>query len=106
MLAYSASYHAEQESNQFSLIKVSSLSPNILIASDYADNNTLAFYEFESMGLFISNHPLTQYQEIFSRLNILNTADLHNNLPDGTNRVNLAGVIQKRILVCRREVGS
>ncbi|AAY62095.1 DNA polymerase III subunit alpha [Rickettsia felis str. Pedreira] len=96
LLAYSASYHAEQESNQFSLIKVSSLSPNILIASDYADNNTLAFYEFESMGLFISNHPLTQYQEIFSRLNILNTADLHNNLPDGTNRVNLAGVIQKK----------
>ena len=96
LLAYSASYHAEQESNQFSLIKVSSLSPNILIASDYADNNTLAFYEFESMGLFISNHPLTQYQEIFSRLNILNIADLHNNLPDGANRINLAGVIQKK----------
>ncbi|WP_218460527.1 DNA polymerase III subunit alpha [Rickettsia sp. TH2014] len=96
LLAYSASYHAEQESNQFSLIEVSSLSPNILIASDYADNNTLAFYEFESMGLFISNHPLTQYQEIFNRLNILSTADLHNNLPDGANRINLAGVIQKK----------
>jgi len=96
LLSYSTSYHEEQESNQFSLIKVSSLSPNILIASDYADKNTLAFYEFEAMGLFISNHPLTQYQEIFSRLNILNTADLHNNLPDGANRVNLAGVIQKK----------
>lgn len=96
LLAYSASYHAEQESNQFSLIKVSSLSPNILIASDYADNNTLAFYEFEAMGLFISNHPLTQYQEIFSRSNILNSTDLHNNLPDGANRINLAGVIQKK----------
>lgn len=96
LLSYSTSYHEEQESNQFSLIKISSLSPNILIASDYADKNTLAFYEFEAMGLFISNHPLTQYQEIFSRLNILNTADLHNNLPDGTNRVSLAGVIQKK----------
>ncbi|MEY4463939.1 MAG: polymerase subunit alpha [Pseudomonadota bacterium] len=96
LLSYSTSYHEEQDSNQFSLIKVSSLSPNILIASDYADKNTLAFYEFEAMGLFISNHPLTQYQEIFSRLNILNTADLHNNLPDGANRVNLAGVIQKK----------
>lgn len=96
LLSYSTSYHEEQESNQFSLIKVSSLSPNILIASDYADNNTLAFYEFEAMGLFISNHPLTQYQEIFNRLNILSTADLHNNLPDGANRINLAGVIQKK----------
>ncbi|MCC8467865.1 MAG: DNA polymerase III subunit alpha, partial [Rickettsia endosymbiont of Eriopis connexa] len=65
LLAYSTSYHEEQESNQFSLIKVSSLSPTILVSSDYADKNTLAFYEFEAMGLFISNHPLTQYQEIF-----------------------------------------
>ncbi|WP_347939076.1 DNA polymerase III subunit alpha [Rickettsia oklahomensis] len=96
LLSYSTSYHEEQASNQFSLIKVSSLSPTILIDSDYADNNTLAFYEFDSMGVFISNHPLTQYQEIFSRLNILNTADLYNNLPYGTNRVNLAGVIQKK----------
>ena len=96
LLSYSISYHEEQESNQFSLIKVSSLSPTILVSSDYADKNTLAFYEFEAMGLFISNHPLTQYQEIFNRLNILNTADLHNNLPDGTNRVTLAGVIQKK----------
>ncbi|WP_045800076.1 DNA polymerase III subunit alpha [Rickettsia amblyommatis] len=96
LLSYSISYHEEQESNQFSLIKVSSLSPTILVSSDYADKNTLAFYEFEAMGLFISNHPLTEYQEIFSRLNILNTADLYNNLPDGTNRVNLAGVIQKK----------
>ncbi|WP_341787437.1 DNA polymerase III subunit alpha [Rickettsia endosymbiont of Cantharis rufa] len=96
LLSYSTSYHEEQESNQFSLIKVSSSSPNILIASDYADNNTLAFYEFEAMGLFISNHPLTQYQEIFNRLNILSTTDLHNNLPDGANRINLAGVIQKK----------
>ncbi|QCS24785.1 DNA polymerase III subunit alpha [Rickettsia parkeri] len=96
LLSYSTAYHEEQESNQFSLIKVSSLSPTILVSSDYADKNTLAFYEFEAMGLFISNHPLTEYQEIFSRLNILNTADLHNNLPDGTNRVNLAGVIQKK----------
>ena len=96
LLSYSTSYHEEQESNQFSLIKVSSLSPTVLVSSDYADKNTLAFYEFEAMGLFISNHPLTEYQEIFSRLNILNTADLHNNLPDGTNRVNLAGVIQKK----------
>nr|WP_016926585.1 DNA polymerase III subunit alpha [Rickettsia conorii] len=96
LLSYSTAYHEEQESNQFSLIKVSSLSPTILVSSDYADKNTLAFYEFEAMGLFISNHPLTEYQEIFSRLNILNTADLHNNLPDGTNRVNIAGVIQKK----------
>ncbi|CAK6508994.1 DNA polymerase III subunit alpha [Rickettsia helvetica] len=96
LLSYSTSYHEEQESNQLSLIKVSSLSPTILVSSDYADKNTLAFYEFEAMGLFISNHPLTQYQEIFSRLNILNTADLYNNLPEGTNRVNLAGVIQKK----------
>ena len=96
LLSYATSYHKEQASNQFSLIKVSSLSPTILIDSNYADKNTLAFYEFEAMGLFISNHPLTQYQEIFSRLNILNTADLHNNLPYGTTRVNLAGVIQKK----------
>ncbi|AAU04221.1 DNA polymerase III subunit alpha [Rickettsia typhi] len=96
LIAYSTSYHQEQESNQFSLIKVSSLSPTILVSSNYADKNTLAFYEFESMGLFISNHPLTEYQEIFSRLNILNTRDLYNKLPNGTNQVTLAGVIQKK----------
>jgi len=96
LLAYSVSYHEEQESNQFSLIKVSSLNKHILVPSDYADKNTLAFYEFEAMGLFITNHPLTEYKEIFSRLNILSAADLHSNLPDGVNRVTLAGVIQKK----------
>ncbi|WP_342170025.1 DNA polymerase III subunit alpha [Rickettsia endosymbiont of Seladonia tumulorum] len=96
LLAYSVSYHEEQASNQFSLIKVSSLSKEILVSSDYADKNTLTFYEFEAMGLFISNHPLTEYKEIFNRLNILSSADLHNNLPDGRNRVMIAGVIQKK----------
>ncbi|MCC8376999.1 MAG: DNA polymerase III subunit alpha, partial [Rickettsia endosymbiont of Graphium doson] len=96
LLAYTVSYHEEQASNQFSLIKVSSLSKEILVSSDYADKNTLAFYEFEAMGLFISNHPLTEYKEIFNRLNILSSADLHNNLPDGSNRVMIAGVIQKK----------
>lgn len=96
LLAYSVAYHEEQASNQLSLIKVSSLSKEILIPSDYADKNTLAFYEFEAMGLFISNHPLTEYKEIFNRLNILSSADLHNNVPDGSNRVMIAGVIQKK----------
>jgi len=96
LLAYSVSYHEEQESSQFSLIKVSSLSKQILIPSDYADKNTLAFYEFEAMGLFITNHPLAEYKEIFNRLNILTSSDLHNNLPNGINRVMLAGVIQKK----------
>ncbi|MFY9589830.1 DNA polymerase III subunit alpha [Rickettsia endosymbiont of Halotydeus destructor] len=96
LLAYSISYHEEQASNQFSLIKVNSLSPQLLIASDHADKNTLAFYEFEALGLFITHHPLSEYEEIFNRLGILSSANLHNNLPDGTNRVMLAGVIQKK----------
>ncbi|MGX6960145.1 MAG: DNA polymerase III subunit alpha [Rickettsia endosymbiont of Pentastiridius leporinus] len=96
LLAYSISYHEEQESNQLSLIKVSSLSKKILLPSDYADKNTLAFYEFEALGLFISNHPLEEYKEIFTRLNILSVNDLYNSLGDGTNRVTLAGVIQKK----------
>ncbi|WP_342257076.1 DNA polymerase III subunit alpha [Rickettsia endosymbiont of Aspidapion aeneum] len=96
LLAYSISYHEEQASNQFSLIKVNSLSPQLLIASNHADKNTLAFYEFEALGLFITHHPLSEYQEIFNRLNILSSANLHNDLPHGTSRVTLAGVIQKK----------
>lgn len=96
LLAYSISYHEEQESSQLSLIQVSSLSKQILIPSDYADKNTLAFYEFEALGLFISNHPLEEYKEIFTRLNILSVNDLYNSMGDGTNRVTLAGVIQKK----------
>ncbi|HJD56167.1 MAG TPA: DNA polymerase III subunit alpha [Rickettsia endosymbiont of Pyrocoelia pectoralis] len=96
LLAYSISYHEEQESNQLSLIKVSSLSKQILVPSDHADKNTLAFYEFEALGLFISNHPLEEYKEIFTRLNILTVNDLYNSLDNGANRVTLAGVIQKK----------
>ncbi|XVN40355.1 MAG: DNA polymerase III subunit alpha [Rickettsia endosymbiont of Argas persicus] len=96
LLAYSASYHEEQESNQFSLIKVSSLNKQLLVPSEYADKNTLSFYEFEALGLFISNHPLSEYKEIFNRLNILSSSNLHNNLPEGVSRVTLAGVIQKK----------
>ena len=35
--------------------------------------------EFKSLGFYISNHPLNEYEEIFNQLNIISYNQFYNN---------------------------
>ncbi|HJD57306.1 DNA polymerase III subunit alpha [Candidatus Tisiphia endosymbiont of Ptychoptera albimana] len=96
LLAYASSYHAEKTSDQFSLIKVSSINQQILIDAEPLDNNTASCYEFEVLGLFITLHPLSKHQDLLSRLNISTSINLQNDFLDGSSQIRIAGVIQKK----------
>ncbi|WP_410520819.1 DNA polymerase III subunit alpha [Candidatus Tisiphia endosymbiont of Dascillus cervinus] len=97
LLAYASSYHAEKVSDQFSLIKVNSASQQVLIEAEPLDNNTVSSYEFEVLGLFITLHPLSRYQDLLARLNIATSLDLQNDSGSTSSRqIRIAGVIQKK----------
>ena len=46
--------------------------------------------EFKSLGFYISNHPLNEYEEIFSQLNIISYNEFYNN---DSNEALIAGTI-------------
>ncbi len=97
LLAYASSYHLEKISDQFSLITVNSASQQVLIEAEKLDDTIISFYEFEALGLFITLHPLSQYQDLLKRLNISTSVDLlHSDLPNGTSQIKIAGIIQKK----------
>lgn len=96
LLAYASSYHTEKISDQFSLIKISSTNQQVLIDAELLDNNTASCYEFEVLGLFITLHPLSRYQDLLSRLNISTSINLQNDFPNGSSQIRIAGVIQKK----------
>ncbi|MCC8371860.1 MAG: DNA polymerase III subunit alpha [Rickettsia endosymbiont of Pseudomimeciton antennatum] len=96
LLAYASSYHTEKVSDQFSLIKVSSTNQQVLIEAEPLDNNTASGYEFEVLGLFITLHPLSRYQDLLARLNISTSINLQNDFPNGSSQIRIAGVIQKK----------
>ncbi|XVN42643.1 MAG: DNA polymerase III subunit alpha [Candidatus Rickettsia vulgarisii] len=96
LLAYASSYHAEKESNQFSLIKVNSISKDVLVKTDDLNLADTSLYEFEVLGLFITSHPLSRYHDLLSSLNIMTSLNLHGDIPNGSSQIKIAGVIQKK----------
>lgn len=96
LISYSASYHTEKVSAQLSLLKVKSSGLQVLIEAEQLDNDVLAAHEFEVLGLFITIHPLTKYQDLVVQLGTINSKGLRNNLPVGASQIKIAGVIQKK----------
>jgi DNA polymerase-3 subunit alpha len=96
LIAYCASYHAEQKSNQFSLISVDTTSQNILVDAKEFSKSETAYYEFDVMGLFLHNHPLKEHVDILEKCNIKNSLFIKNDLKNGSHNIKLAGVIVKK----------
>ena len=96
LISYSVSHHAEQNSNQFSLIKVDSTFEQLLVDAPQLKFSEAAYGQFEVLGLFIDNHPLKEYEELLEELKVQNTQDLLSSLPDGSGQIKIAGIIQKK----------
>ena len=96
IMAYCASYHAEQNSNQFSLISVGKNSSDVLIdAKEYSIAES-AYAEFEVMGLFLENHPFIEIKKSLDKCGIKTSSYIKGDIEDGSHRLKLAGVITKK----------
>lgn len=96
ILGYCASYHLEQQSNQFSLISVDAISSDVLVDAEEFLSNDLAFFEFDVLGLFLKNHPLSGVTELLERSGVKSSNYIKEALPEGSYQHKLAGVITKK----------
>jgi len=96
LLAYAASYHEEQNSKQISLLSIKVSNPQIFADVPPPGHIDLAFQEFQALGLFVKQHPLTEYQDLLERADIANSKGLYEKLPFGSSAISIAGVIQKK----------
>ena len=79
--------------NQINLFENNDNDSEILNSESDWDFNERLNKEFDSVGFFISDHPLNQYKDYFPQFEILNYQDF-SNLPDETEK-NIAATILK-----------
>jgi len=79
--------------NQINLFENNDNDSEILNSESDWDFNERLNREFDSVGFFISDHPLNQYKDYFPQFEILNYQDF-SNLPDETEK-NIAATILK-----------
>jgi DNA polymerase-3 subunit alpha len=96
IIAYCGSYHEEQKSNQFSLISVDSNSADVLIDAEELPTSDAAYAEFDVMGLFLNNHPLTELSNSLQKCNIKDSIYIKDGLDEGSHSIKLAGIIIKK----------
>ena len=96
ILAYCTSYHLEQQSNQFSLISIDAVSSDVLVDAEEFLSSDLAFFEFDVLGLFLKNHPLSGVIELLERSGVKSSKYIKEELPQGSYQHKLSGVITKK----------
>jgi DNA polymerase III subunit alpha len=93
-IAYSNSYHQEQNSSQFSLIAVKRVVSELLLENEAEEPDE--FDQFNVLGLFLNNHPLEEYKDLFEQYNLKNSSDLRQSFKKGSSHIRIAGIIQKK----------
>ncbi|PCJ29688.1 MAG: DNA polymerase III subunit alpha [Rickettsiales bacterium] len=96
IMAYSAAYHLEQKSHQISLISVGSNGNDVLVDAEPLSASEIAYAEFDVMGLFLKNHPLSGLASSLKKCSIKDTDYIKNELPQGSHKLKLAGIIVKK----------
>jgi DNA polymerase-3 subunit alpha len=96
IMAYCASYHTEQNSNQFSLISVNKNSSDVLIDAAGYSISELAYAEFEVMGLFLERHPFAEIEKSLEKCGVKNSSYIKGDIKNGSHKLRLAGVITKK----------
>lgn len=91
----------EKNSNQVSLFGgsngTSAPKPKLQDVDDWRGTERLTM-EFEAMGMYLGNHPLTAYEKILSRMHVIASADFATRIATGNSKVKVAGVvISKRL---------
>lgn len=105
LIRYNATMMREKESDQVSLFGEAietSLTRPILSKKAKWDNVTRLNYEYESIGFYLSQHPLDDYTAYLNKKKITKSTDIADT-PEEKKRVTLAGIItHKRVKNSKR----
>ncbi|MDA9726477.1 DNA polymerase III subunit alpha [Candidatus Pelagibacter sp.] len=75
----SKNFHENKSFNQSTLFKEEIEEENFLEKIDYWNTDIKLAKEFETLGFYISDHPLNEYKSIFEQYNIINFENFENN---------------------------
>lgn len=100
-LRYGNMIAAEKNSKQASLFgddsDITSPKPKLLQTPDWRGAEMLAM-EFAAMGMYLGNHPLTEYEKALSRMMVIQAKDFTRRVASGNSKIKVAGVvISKRL---------
>jgi DNA polymerase-3 subunit alpha len=101
IIRYGNAIAAEKNSNQVSLFGeaggAGSPKPKLSAIQDWRGAERLAM-EFEAIGMYLGNHPLTEYEKALHRLMAIQSKDFGARIATGHSKIKVAGVvISKRI---------
>lgn len=101
IIKYGNAIAQEKNSNQVSMFGgdsgTESPKPKLQDIDDWRGTDRLAM-EFEAMGMYIGNHPLTEYEKALNRMMVIPSADFSTRIANGSSKVKVAGVvISKRL---------
>ncbi|MEY3197343.1 MAG: hypothetical protein RLZZ59_714 [Pseudomonadota bacterium] len=94
LIAHSNNHHNQIALQQFSLIAVDI--KNLIDKVDDLPDTEKAMLEFEVCGVFLREHPLSKYTDILSSKGAVNSYQVKSELANGSHRVEIAGIIQKK----------
>ena len=96
IIRYGNAIAQEKSSSQVSMFGGSSgveaPKPKLHDISDWRGTERLAM-EFEAMGMYLGNHPLTAYEKALNRMGAIPSADFSTRIAGGTSRIKVAGVV-------------
>ncbi len=94
LLSHHNLHHKEKEAMQIRLMPEPQ--DHILLKAEDFSNEEKAFIEFDVAGTFFSYHPLDDYGPILKENKIVDVDYVRNKMPEKSNHIRIAGVIQKK----------
>ncbi len=94
LLSHANSHHHETLMQQFSLLGAD-VAYILEKAEDLSDEEK-SIMEFEVCGVFLRNHPITQYNKLLEAKNVKNSYQLKHEIKPGSHKIDIAGIIQKK----------
>lgn len=101
IIRYGNALAEERNSNQVSMFgegsNTQSPKPKLTNVDDWRGTERLAM-EFEAIGMYLSNHPLTEYEKALNRMMVIPSRDFSSRISSGNSKIKVAGVvISKRL---------
>jgi DNA polymerase-3 subunit alpha len=97
IISHAAEYQRKKTSQQMSLFDLveDMKYPKLIDISDFTQEEK-AFAEYEGIGFFLDEHPLSGYADIIASKGILTSSYVKNHLQEGNHHVRMVGIISAK----------
>lgn len=96
ILSYGQTFREEKNSPQISLLNLSESGAFVLSEAPNKEYIEEALEEFDVAGMFLSKHPLDNYENILKGLGVKNSSYPKEEAPLGYSSIKIAGTLQKK----------